>query len=272
MSLIDIGVNLASSQFKNAIPDVLQRAREAGVNRMVLTGTSLEVSSQLQQLQHKFSDTFPGMLYTTVGIHPHHASDFSPDALEDLKGLVNFPGVVAIGETGLDFNRNLSTPVEQEKAFSAQLELAATTGLPVFLHERDAHKRQFEILKDYRDSLTGAVIHCFTGDRQAMFNYLDLDLHIGITGWICDERRGLELQHLVHNIPLERLMLETDAPYLLPRTIDPPPANRRNEPCYLPWVLRMVAQCRGEPEELIATATTGTAIRFFHLPEHKDTA
>ena len=154
---------------------------------------------------------------------------------------------------------------QQELAFEAQLELASECRLPVFLHERDAHQRQFEILKTYRNHLVDGVIHCFTGDKKSLFNYLDLDLHIGITGWVCDERRGEDLQKLVKNIPLNRLMLETDAPYLSPRTIRPKPKSSRNEPAYLKWVLDSVTEHRSEDRDLIALETTATAQRFFGL-------
>lgn len=265
MELIDISVNLASGQFKADIPDTLRRAQEAGVTKQILTGTSVDGSEQLLDLRNEYAARFPEMLYSTVGVHPHHASEYTPDSQHHLHSLSQQQGVVAIGETGLDFNRNYSSPRQQEDAFVSQLELAAETGLPLFMHERDAHQRQFEILKQHRDQFSEGVIHCFTGDRQALFNYLDLNLHIGITGWICDERRGPELQRLVHNIPLDRLLLETDAPYLLPRTIQPKPTSRRNEPAYLPWVLASVTVHRPESEVEIAAATSATATAFFRL-------
>ena len=166
---------------------------------------------------------------------------------------------------GLDFNRNFSTPREQEKAFEAQLELAAELKLPVFLHERDAADRQLQIIKSYRDHLADAVIHCFTGSKQALFGYLDLNMHIGITGWVCDEKRGQALQQLVRNIPLERLMVETDAPYLLPKNMPEPPKGKRNEPAFLHWVIDGIAKYRDESSEQIAMATTKNALGFFRL-------
>jgi len=213
------------------------------------------------------SGDFPAMLSCTVGVHPHEADNCNVETIPFLLDLAreNPDLVVAIGETGLDFNRNFSTPAAQEKAFEAQLELAATLGLPLFLHERDAHQRQREILKAWRDHISAAVIHCFTGDRKSLFNYLDLDMHIGVTGWICDERRGLQLQRLVKEIPLQRLMIETDAPYLLPRSLKPKPKNGRNEPAFLPEVLKGIAANRPESEEEIAALTTENAMRFFGL-------
>lgn len=263
--IIDIGVNLSNQRFSNDLEKILKRSQQANVNQLILTGTSEAESEVVLKLCHQFSEQFPSMLYSTCGVHPHDAKHFSTDTPNRLKEIAENPEVVAIGETGLDFNRNFSEPKDQEKAFEAQLELAVELQLPVFMHERDAHQRQYEILKQYRDHLTNGVIHCFTGDKTALFNYLDLDLHIGITGWVCDERRGQELQQLVKNIPLTRLMLETDAPYLFPRTIKPKPKSSRNEPSYLPWVLQSIAEQREETILKIAEKTAKTTKEFFRL-------
>ena len=264
--MIDIGVNLSSKRFKGDISDILTRAAEAGVEQVILTGTSVEESQAVLSICQEYNDQFPSMLFATCGIHPHDADSFNSHSLEALRELAEQGHIVAIGETGLDFNRNLSPQRVQENCFEAQLALAAELQLPLFLHERDAAKRQLEILKSYRDELTDAVIHCFTGDKRTLFSYLDMDLYIGITGWICDERRGLELQRLANNIPLQRLMIETDAPYLLPRNISPKPKNGRNEPAFLPYVLSGVAAARSETAEQIALATSANAKRFFRLP------
>lgn len=263
--MVDIGVNLSNNQFRDDIEGVLSRAKQASVNKLVLTGTSLEASQAVIELCDKFDAAYPDMLYATVGIHPHDANQLNANSLPQLRALTEHSKVVAIGETGLDFHRNLSPPSDQIRAFENQLELAAELRMPLFMHERDAARRQLEILRAYRDHFTQGVIHCFTGDRNTLFNYLDLDLHIGITGWVCDERRGLELQKLIANIPLDRLMVETDAPYLLPRTIEPPPTTRRNEPCYLPWIVEMISSLRNEPVESVAEATSKTARIFFNI-------
>ncbi|MBL4781856.1 MAG: TatD family hydrolase [Porticoccaceae bacterium] len=263
--LVDIGVNLADKRFKGETHAVLERARDSGVSACVLTATSESISHELIDLCERYAEEFPAMLSCTAGVHPHEAKNWHRASAGVLAELASHGAVVAIGETGLDFNRDFSPRPQQELAFAAQLELASELQLPVFLHERDAHKRQLEILHCYRDHLVDGVIHCFTGDKKSLFNYLDLDLHIGVTGWICDERRGQELQNLVKNIPLNRLMLETDAPYLTPRTLQPKPKSNRNEPAYLPWVLDSVAKFRSEPAELIAQATSTTARQFFRL-------
>ena len=263
--LIDIGVNFSNSRFDKDRGEVLERAREAGVEKLILTGTSVAESEAVVELCREFGERFPAMLYATVGIHPHDAKALNKESMGILSALAADPSVVAIGEMGLDFNRNFSTPAQQEKAFEAQLELAAELQLPVFLHERDAADRQLQILRTYRDHLVDAVTHCFTGTREALYGYLDLDMHIGITGWICDDKRGTELQGLVADIPLERLMVETDAPYLLPKTLPEPPKGKRNEPAFLPWVIRKIAQQRNESAEELTRQTSDNSLRFFRL-------
>ena len=267
-TLVDIGVNLTSPRFDGDREAVLHRARDAGIEHCVITGTSLRSSLDAVLMCQRLGEEFSGMLSCTVGIHPHEADSHSPESHRELLAMAREnPGVVvAIGETGLDFNRNFSPPAAQERAFEAQLELAAELGLPLFLHERDAAERQQQILRAWRDSIPRGVIHCFTGDRKSLYRYLDLDLYIGITGWICDERRGLELQGLVKDIPLDRLMIETDAPYLTPRTLKPKPRDGRNEPAFLPEVLAGVAAHRPEESEAIAVATRDNARAFFALP------
>jgi TatD DNase family protein len=257
---------LASDQFHHDADEVLSKAYRRGVVSCVLTGTNEQTSESVLRLCEQYTPVYPGKLYCTAGIHPHDAKLWRPNSSSRvLQRLLTRPQAVAVGETGLDFNRDYSPRTVQQRVFEAHLELAAKTGKPLFMHERDAHERQLEILKSYRNELNEGVIHCFTGDQKSLFNYLDLDLHIGITGWVCDERRGIELQRLIKNIPLDRLMLESDAPYLLPRTIRPKPRSRRNEPAYLPWVLKSIAEHREESAAVISAATTRTAIDFFQL-------
>ncbi|MBD1553410.1 TatD family hydrolase [Pseudomonas typographi] len=265
MQLIDIGVNLSNPRFDGQHEAVLARAHQAGVVQMVLTGTSLASSEQALALALQHAPEGQ-RLFSTAGVHPHEASNWGADSARQLAALLDQRPVVAVGECGLDFNRDFSPRSAQEAAFEAQLALAAQFQRPVFVHERDAFGRLQAIIKSFRDQLPAVVVHCFTGERQALFGYLDLDLHIGITGWICDERRGGHLHGLVRNIPRGRLMLETDAPYLLPRTLRPKPKNGCNEPAFLPEVLREVARHRGETEHDLAAHTTACAKLFFNLP------
>ena len=265
MQLIDIGVNLGNPSFDQQQQAVLERAYAAGVCQLMLTGTSIEGSEQAAMLCSEL-DEQGNRLFSTAGIHPHSASDWNASSANQLRELLRQPRVKAVGECGLDFNRDFSPRPQQEKVLQEHLALAAELQLPVFLHERDACQRLLDILKDYRDHLPAAVVHCFTGEQRSLFAYLDMDLHIGITGWICDERRGTHLHPLVREIPRGRLMLESDAPYLLPRSLRPKPKNGKNEPAYLPEVLREVALHRGESEQDLAAHSTACARAFFSLP------
>ncbi|PKM05460.1 MAG: hydrolase TatD [Gammaproteobacteria bacterium HGW-Gammaproteobacteria-6] len=263
MNWIDIGVNLTDRAFDHDREAVLERAWDAGISQMVLTATSLPVSHQVQSL----CAASPARLFCTAGLHPHQAKDWNTELAAEIRQLANADCVRAIGECGLDFNRDFSPRPAQILALEEQLGMAVERGLPVFLHERDASETLVELLKDYRDQLGNAVVHCFTADRKALYRYLDLDLHIGITGWICDERRGTHLQELVGEIPVGRLMLETDAPWLLPRSLRPKPKKGRNEPAFITEVAATVAHCRGESLAHLATHSSATARAFFQLPE-----
>ncbi|WP_405220328.1 TatD family hydrolase [Lentisalinibacter sediminis] len=262
LDLIDIGANLAHDSFDDDREAVLERAAAAGVRRIVVTGSSVESSERAADL----AAVWPGRLFATAGMHPHHADDWHESVRDALLAVTARPGVVSMGECGLDYFRNYSSHENQRRAFAEQLELAARTGLPVFLHQRDAHADFLEVLTPRLPDLTRAVAHCFTAGEAELEAYLELGLYIGITGWICDERRGLHLRELVPRIPADKLLLETDAPYLLPRTIRPRPKTRRNEPGWLPWVLETVAGARGVSPEELARQTTANAERFFDLP------
>lgn len=261
MEWVDIGVNLLDDAFDRDRDQVLERAWSAGVSQMILTATDIEDCTAVQTL----CASDPQRLFCTAGVHPHSARHWSTSTAAELRRLAQADCVRAIGECGLDYNRDFSPRPEQRRALEQQLELAVELGYPVFLHEREASDTLVAILRDFRDQLPAAVVHCFTADKTALYRYLDLDLHIGITGWICDERRGTHLQPLVKDIPAGRLMLETDAPWLLPRTLSPRPKDRRNEPAFLPEVAAMVARCRDETLEQLAAHTSATARAFFRI-------
>jgi TatD DNase family protein len=258
---IDIGSNLGHASFAGDLEQVIGRAIDAGVTRQVVTGADLSGSRAAAAI----AAAHPQGLWSTAGVHPHHAAGFGPKLREELLQLLAEPRIVAVGECGLDYFRDFSPRAAQRAAFIAQLEIAAAVAKPVFLHQRDAHQDFAAIVAEFRLGLVGGVAHCFTGGLRELEDYLGLGLSIGITGWICDERRGLGLREAVPRIPAERLMIETDAPYLLPRDLVPRPASRRNEPAYLPHIARTVAQVRGEPLESVAAVTTGNAVRFFGL-------
>ena len=259
--MFDIGVNLTSTQFASDRQKVVKRARDAGVTGMLITGTNALESQQAQRL----AEGQPGFCWSTAGVHPHHASEWSLEIASTLRRLAEKPEVVAIGECGLDFNRNLSAHEQQEYAFDAQLALAAELNMPVFLHCREAHARFAAVLAPWLPKLPGAMIHCFTGTRDELEACLEMGLSVGITGWVCDERRGLELRELLPLIPAERLLLETDAPYLLPRDMRPRPPSRRNEPCFLPHIVSQVATWRGESAEALAARIDHNARTLFRL-------
>jgi TatD DNase family protein len=258
--IIDIGVNLAHRSFHKDREAVIQRAFAAGVRTMIITGTSLASS----EAALRFARERPHQLFATAGVHPHDSRNCTKQTLSELRGLAANQEVVAIGECGLDFNRDFSPRPLQERWFEAQIALAEEMDLPLFLHERDAHQRLCEILKHARKKVP-AVIHCFTGTRDELLAYLEMGMHIGITGWICDERRGLHLRELVKEIPLDRLMIETDAPFLMPRNMPMKPKDGRNEPAFLTHILRTLADCLGKPTMLVALETTRTATEFFRI-------
>ncbi|MEO0575279.1 MAG: TatD family hydrolase [Pseudomonadota bacterium] len=262
LTLTDIGANLADASFDKDRDDVIARARSAGVTRMIITGSSIDSNVAAAEL----ATAQPGLGFT-AGVHPHHAKDLDDAALQTLRGQMAHPKINAAGECGLDYFRNLSDKQQQADAFAKQLDLAIEHQLPVFLHQRDAHDDFMAILKPRLGELTRAVAHCFTAGERELDDYLAHDLYIGITGWICDERRGKHLLDLVPRIPAERLMIESDAPYLMPRSLRPKPDTRRNEPCWLTETARVVAQARNQSVEDLASQTNATASQFFNLPE-----
>lgn len=260
-SLIDIGANLTHDSFDDDRDEVVARARAAGVDMFILTGSSEAGSRQALELAR----THPDIYRSTAGVHPHHASEYDDGVDNTLRELIRDPLVCSVGECGLDYFRNFSPVDAQREAFERQLGIAADVGKPVFLHQRDAHEDFLEILAPFSDRIVAGVAHCFTGTGDMLDAYLDMDLYVGITGWICDERRGTHLREIVGRIPKDRIMIETDAPYLLPRTLRPKPKTRRNEPVHLVEVLRVVAEARNESEAELAELTTANARRFFAI-------
>jgi TatD DNase family protein len=261
LNIIDIGINLLHSSFDKDRESVVMNARNTGVTKMILTGTSEKNSIDCKA----YAEKHPGILYSTAGVHPHDAGRYSRSTGAVLEKLASEKIVVAVGECGLDFNRDFSPRDVQEKVFESQIELAGKTGKPLFLHERDAHSRFVEILSANRNAFDMAVVHCFTGTTGEAKKYLDMGFFIGITGWICDERRGRHLLEVIRHIPLDRLMIETDAPYLLPRTIPGFKNLHRNEPAYLTEVLATISKAVGKSREEVASVTYDTTVNFFRL-------
>jgi TatD DNase family protein len=271
MELIDIGVNLMSPAFDRDREAVITRAGTAGVKILIITGNDIESSSGAAAFVRENTNL---NCKATAGVHPHNAKGWNERMLARLEELaVQEPlpngAIVAIGECGLDYNRNFSPQNAQRKCFEDQLKLAARIGMPVFLHERDAFGDFFSILKQYRACLPGAVVHCFTGGMSELEAYLSIDCYIGITGWICDERRGGHLVPLLTTIPANRLLLETDAPYLLPRSLPRSLRGKsgRNEPCFLPHIAAFAAEILGKTRDQLAAETSVNADCLFHFTE-----
>lgn len=262
--MIDIGVNLLSTQFDPDRSAVIDRARAAGIEHMIITGTDLHTSRDAVEC---VAAADAGLVSCTAGVHPHHAGETGRGWLEQLKALAQRPEVVAVGETGLDFNRNFSPRDAQERVFRQQLDVAASLGKPVFVHDREAGATVAACLDGSPALSAGVVVHCFTGAAGDLERYLDLGCLIGITGWVCDRRRGAGLRELVPRIPLDRLMIETDAPFLKPHNAPRDAHGRRNEPALLVWVVRQLAELYGTSPHELTNATSANARRFFGLPE-----
>jgi len=262
-SLIDIGINLMHADYDRDRDAVMARAFAAGVGKMIVTGSSGPSTHKAIELAR----LHPGILFATAGVHPHHAAELDDELASEFTELVRACAVVAIGECGLDYFRDYAPRDLQRKSFHRQLDLAAQVGKPLFLHVREAHDDFVAILHEHPAALEhGGVAHCFTGSVAELEAYLDLGLSIGVTGWICDERRGAHLIPLMRQIPSDRLLLETDGPYLLPRDLQPRPRSRRNEPAYLPHIAAAVARARGDKFATLAANSTAATERLFRLP------
>ena len=263
MGWFDIGVNLMDKRL--SIEAVLERAQLANVKQLLITGSNIPESQNAARLAKQW----PKRLFSTAGIHPHHAKDASENFVDELRDLATQAEVIAIGECGLDFNRNFSEPEQQLRVFESQLILATELQLPVFLHERDAFDQQIALLKKYRSGLCGGVAHCFTGTKQQMHAYLDLGFYIGVTGWVCDPKRGHELRDAVQELPLERLLLETDAPYLWPKTLSKKQslASGNNEPCNLPHIATYLANLLEIEETKLQQHAFHNSCQLFQLDE-----
>lgn len=258
MSWIDCGVNLAPEDKLDEFAAMLDEAHSEGVQRFVLIASNVSESRRAVAFAEQ-----DDRCIVTVGVHPHHAAQADANFIQELRELAQHPKVRAIGECGLDYNRNYSPPEVQRRVFAAQVQLAIDTQLPLYLHERDALADQLSILTPAIGALSGALTHCFTGNTEALNAYQQLDCYIGITGWVCDERRGQELANAVPGIQPQRLLLETDTPYLLPRTLKPRPKSRHNQAKYVGHIGEYVANLRNQSPQSLASITSANAMRLF---------
>lgn len=261
MKLIDIGVNLMHRSFNDDREQIVNEATQVSVNSLIITGTSERSSIEAA----RYAEKYRGKLYSTAGVHPHDAKGFTNKTIDVLRKLIQKECVVAVGECGLDYNRDFSPRDVQRSVFEDQIKLAIETGLPLFLHERDAFDDFYNILKTYKQYIKNMVVHCFTGQRLELEKYIELGCYIGLTGWICDERRGKHLTELVKLIPANRLMIETDAPFLLPRNMEDKPRDGRNEPKFLPHIMDELAYYRDEDPDDLADSIYSNTKRFFDI-------
>jgi TatD DNase family protein len=246
--------------------EVVKVAATTGVSPLVITGCDERSSLAAALYAGVYNAANPNALFATAGVHPHEARNCGNGTLDFLRELAREKKAVkAVGECGLDYNRDFSPRDVQRRWFVKQAELAVELSLPLFLHVRDAFADFSTILAEHIRSVPAAVVHCFTGTMDELDYYLSLGCYIGITGWICDERRGKHLAGLIGNIPSDRLLLETDAPFLLPMDIPFKVRNRRNEPKFLPYVAETVARLLGKEPGKLAKETFTNSKRFFGI-------
>ncbi|CAH1110039.1 unnamed protein product [Psylliodes chrysocephalus] len=281
--LIDVGANLTSKKYGRDLDSVIQRAKDSGVQKIMVTGTSVKGSKEALRLTR----IYPNTLYSTAGIHPHDAKSYTDESWAELKQLANNPECVAIGECGLDYNRNFSDPEDQKIVFKKHVELAIEMTKPIFVHERDAHEDLLKVLDEFHSKLPPVVIHCFTGTLEHALTYLDRGFYIGLTGYLCKDKSDVGVRKLLESgsLPLDRLVVETDAPFMYPNTrASKLPDNvkdslterstmflhryctfQRNEPCSLPAIVEMVAAFMNKKPEEVALATSFNAMKLFGL-------
>ena len=257
--IADIACNFTSDRFDKDLDEVIDRAVDNNITKFGLICSRLSDLDKLLEIYNRYSKN----MFFTLGVHPHHANEINAEYLEKLKEAVNANNPHAIGETGLDFFRNLSTYEEQIFAFEEQIKIAIDTNKPLFLHQRDSHEDFIKILRKYSSDINKTVVHCFTGTQKQLDDYLELDCYIGVTGWICDAKRNVELRKTIKNIPLERLMIETDCPYLIPKNLEKKPKNNRNEPTYLNHIADEVAELMKKDINDIREKTYKTSLSFF---------
>lgn len=281
--IVDIGANLTNKKFSRDLDQVIQRATDAGVTKIMVTGTSMHSTKEALRLTR----LYPNILYSTAGIHPHDAKSWEEDTYRELELIASAGECVAVGECGLDFNRNFSPPDVQISVFEKQVELACKLGKPLFLHERDAHDTMVEILTKNLDRLPACVIHCFTGTKEQALKYLELGCYIGLTGYLWKDKSENGVRKILEEgaIPLDKLLVETDSPFMYPNTrASKLPQHikdcltersvtflqryctfQRNEPCSLPVTVEMIAAYIKKTPEEVALATTFNALKVFGL-------
>ena len=258
-NLFDIACNFSSDRFEKDLNKVIKRAKDNNVTKFLLVSASLKDAEKVNKIYQDNKDS----CFLTIGAHPHHANEFNSSSPSEMKRLIDEYKPHSVGETGLDFFRNISSYEEQLFAFEEQIRIAIETNLPLFLHQRDAHDDFMKIISKYKNDISKAVVHCFTGTQKELDDYLEMEFSIGLTGWICDERRNIDLRKSLKNIPLDKLMIETDCPYLIPRNLNSKPKNNRNEPAYLPHIAKEIALLINLDRDKLIDITYKNSINFF---------
>jgi TatD DNase family protein len=255
--LIDSHAHIQGKEYAGEAEAVISRAREAGVEKIIVVGGAGDLSSN--QAAVALADCYEN-LYATVGMHPHDAKDVGEEELEKLQELTTRPKVIAVGETGLDFYYNHSPHNIQRDVFIRFICMARETGLPLVVHERDAHKDVAEFLRREGAGKINGVIHCFTGDYEAARNYLDLGFYLSFTG-IITFKNAQPLREVLRKVPLERMFVETDSPYLTPV----PYRGKRNEPAYVRFVAETIAKIKDLTLDEVARVTTQNVRELFRI-------
>ena len=256
---IDIACNFTHDSFKDNLDEVLNNAEIAGVDKFVLLCASLADIDPIKVIQNNTPEKF----FISAGIHPHHATEILEINYDALLKKLKSINPHAIGETGLDYFRNISPPDIQKKSFGMHIEIAKELSLPLYLHQRDAHGDFIRIIKENISNFPKFVVHCFTGTQAELDEYLELGAYIGLTGWICDAKRNIDLRKSIKNIPIEKMMIETDSPYLIPKNLMIKPNKNINEPKYLPHIANEICELTGYDLEELKSATSNNAIEFF---------
>jgi len=252
---IDTHCHLDFGQFDRDRDAVIKRAREAGVEYLINVGSNLDGSRESVKLAQEY-----GNIFASVGIHPHHADNVDGDMLAEIEALAADKKVVAIGEVGLDYFRSPSPAEKQKESFIKFIELAERLGLPLIIHNRDAHRDTLDILKKTRGSAVSGVMHCFSGDRKVLSETLELGLHVSFT---CNLtfKNSKKLRETARAVPKDRLLLETDAPFLAPQSC----RGRRNEPAYITELRDLLSELLNLSKKELETVTTENAKRLFGI-------
>ena len=257
LGLIDSHAHIQGKEYAGETAAVIQRAAEAGVEQIIVVGGAGDMSSNIAAVTLAESCA---NLYATVGMHPHDAKDVGEEELQELKKLAAHPKVIAVGETGLDYYYNHSPREVQRRVFAQFIGLAKETGLPLVVHERDAAIEAAGLLRSEDAGKIRGVIHCFTGDYEAACGYLDLGFYLSFTG-IITFKNADALREVVRKVPLERIFVETDSPYLTPV----PHRGKRNEPAYVRFVAETVANVKDVAVEEVAQVTTANVKQLFRI-------